>query len=120
MTTLSPVTQLVAAIRSQLGATAPLRPAKGGRPAARGQGAQDLAGLIELRVAQIAADDPQRGRKAFRVFLEAVLLAHFGARVANDARFHQMLDDIQQAMEAEPASRELVEQAVAYLLARQP
>ncbi|HEY0588455.1 MAG TPA: hypothetical protein VGD52_20140 [Pseudoduganella sp.] len=119
MTSLSPVTQLVSVIRSQLGSTAPVRQRRAGRAnAARGAAADDLAGLIELRVAQIAPDDPQRGRKAFRVFLEAVLLAHFGPRVANDARFHQMLDDIQQAMEGDPASSKLVEQAVAHLLAR--
>lgn len=120
MTSLSPVSQLVAAIRTQLGTAAPARRRQAGRATARGQGAPDLAGLIELRVAQIDPDDPQRGRKAFRAFLEAVLLAHFGAGVANDARFHQMLDDIQQAMEADPASSELVAQAVAHLLARQP
>lgn len=119
MTSISPVTQLVAAIRTQLDRTAPARRRRAGAAAASRQAAEGLTGLIELRVAQIAEDDPQRGRKAFRVFLEAVLLAHFGTKVANDARFHQMLDDIQQAMETDPASGKLVEEAIAHLLARQ-
>lgn len=121
--TISPVTQLVAAIQSQLAArTAPGAARKGApRNRARGSGydREGLAGLIELRVAQIAPDDTQRGRKAFRVFLEAVLLSHFGAGLANDPRFYHMLDDIQGTLEADPACAALVADAVAHLLARQ-
>ncbi|SFV16627.1 hypothetical protein [Pseudoduganella namucuonensis] len=126
MAKLSPVNQLVTAIQSQLtGRVAqgrPRKPAgKGGDKAARrdGYAPAGLPELIELRVAQIAPDDPNRGRKAFRVFLEAVLLSHFGAGLANDARFYQMLDDVQDAMEADPASGALVEEAIGHLLSRQ-
>ena len=64
---------------------------------------------------QIGADDPQRGRKAFRVFLEAVLLSHFGEALVADPKFFQLVDEVQGSLEADPASSELVASAVAHL-----
>lgn len=87
------------------------------RPVASGWYVQEnLASLIELRVAQIARDDAQRGRKAFRVFLEAVLLSQLGEQLLNDPKFFQLVDDIQFAMEAEPGCRLLIDSAIAQLL----
>lgn len=123
MTTMNPVGQLVAVIQSQLAArTAPQGRNSAVRQPTRSarRGQQELTGLIELRVAQISPDDAQRGRKAFRVFLEAVLLAHFGAALANDPRFYQLLDDVQGAMEADPACARLVDAAVGHLLGQAP
>ncbi len=124
------VAQLVAVIQRQLatpaappatagatGAAARNRgAARGSRPAQR-YARENLAALIELRVRQISGDDPQRGRKAFRVFLEAVLLSQFGAGLVNDPQFYQMVDDIQQALEADAGCQALVAQAIAQLLA---
>lgn len=121
MTELNPVGQLVAVIRSRLsertasGRTGRRRAAKSGDTYAQ----EGLADLIGLRVAQIGLDDPQRGAKAFRIFLDAVLLSHFGSALANDPRFHQMVDDIQRAMDADPATHVLIEEAIAQLLAPQ-
>jgi hypothetical protein len=78
---------------------------------------QNLAGLIEVRIKQIARDDPQRGRKAFRVFLEAVLLSHFGERMLADPQFYQLLDDVQRAMQADPDCAAMIDSAIAQLLA---
>lgn len=114
--TLSPVGQLVAVIQAQLApraATASSKTARGKRSDTYRQ--EGLAGLIELRVRQIAPDEPQRGRKAFRVFLEAVLLAHFGEELLNDPKFFQMVGDIQSAMEADEGCRKLVDRAIAHL-----
>ncbi len=86
----------------------------GGSPYAPGK----LEQLIELRIRQLGRDDPQRGRKAFRVFLEAVLLSHFGDELVNDPQFYQMVDDVQQAMECEPAVAQMVGQAIEHLLAK--
>ncbi len=117
------VSQLVATIRAQLAGRAP--PAASGRTG-RGRGeaaardryaSEGLGQLIALRVRVIGRDDPARGRKAFRVFLEAVLLSELGAGLANDARFHQLIDDVQRAMEGDPACQLLVDQAIAQLLA---
>lgn len=117
------VAQLVRVIQHQLGVRAPVAAATSGveqrrrSPAVHERHAPDqLAALIASRVRQIGPDDPQRGRKAFRVFLEAVLLAHFGSGMLNDARFFQMVDDIQLAMETDASTRVLVTQAIEQLL----
>jgi hypothetical protein len=114
------VAQLVSVIQNQLAARAPAgaagRKNTAGAPAAERYAQENLGALVELRVKQIARDDPQRGRKAFRVFLEAVLLSHFGAGLVNDPRFFQMVDDIQLAMEADAQCRDLVASAIEQLL----
>lgn len=121
------VGELVAVIRSQLavrpGGAAPepvrARPVKGS-PAGSRYSDSRLAGLIEVRVRQIDRDEPQRGRKAFRVFLEAVLLAHFGEELVNDPRFFQMVDEVQGALEADAACKAMIDTAIAHLLSAQP
>lgn len=117
------VAQLVSVIQSELAVRTP--PAATGRQRGGTTASslsdryteQNLGALVELRVRQIARDDPQRGRKAFRVFLEAVLLSQLGAGLVNDPRFFQMVDDIQLTMEADPQCSELVAEAIAQLLA---
>jgi hypothetical protein len=124
MSSISSVNQLVSVIQAQLAARAPAsaagkRRGAGVRVAADDRYAQENLGpLIELRVRQIARDDPQRGRKAFRVFLEAVLLSHFGGALVNDPRFFQMVDDVQHAMEADAQCGELVASAIEQLLSQ--
>lgn len=119
------VTDLVSLIQAQLTAraqkAAPAARANVRKSAAATQRyAQDnLARLIEVRVNQIGRDDPQRGRKAFRVFLETVLLSHFGESLVNDARFFQMVEDVQAAMEADPACATLIGRAIDHLLSNE-
>lgn len=121
---IAPVTQLVTLIKTQLNSAAPAQKRNGlamprATAAVDEYAAHKLGGVIQLRVKQIAHDDPQRGRKAFRVFLEAVLLSHFGDALANDPKFYQVLDDIQSAMENDTASAVLVERAIGHLLAQE-
>ncbi|SFG88967.1 hypothetical protein SAMN05518865_12186 [Duganella sp. CF458] len=119
VTSIGGVRDLVSLIRGQL---AP-RMQKAAQAPARARAAQAqrqddvLAGLIETRVRAIRRDDPQRGRKAFRVFLEALLLSELGEGLLADPRFFQLLDDVQAALEADEGSRALVEQAIGQLLA---
>jgi hypothetical protein len=122
MTSIGPLNRLVATIATQLAQTQ----APAGAPAARRKGRpgvqggpprQDLAALIALRVQAIDRDDPQRGRKAFRVFLEAVLLSQFGEQLINDPQFHQLVDGIQAALDADPQTHAMVRDAIAALLA---
>jgi len=115
------VAQLVRVIQTQLSARA--APAAGGKKAVAGVAAgrdryaqENLASLIELRVRQIARDDPNRGRKAFRIFLEAVLLSQFGEGLVNDPRFFQMVDDVHLAMEGDAHCSALVARAIEQLL----
>lgn len=126
------IDHLVAAIQAQLSARTPNTavskaagsagkaagsPVRATRKVAAGRYAQkNLAGLIELRINRIASDDPQRGRKAFRVFLEAVLLSQLGESLVNDAKFFQMVDDVQCALEADAACGAMVASAIAQLL----
>lgn len=132
------VAQLVQVIQQQLaagpaagagaaGAASTGRVSKTGKPAtgkaalmrqqAPRYAASRLAELIGLRVRHIDPDDPQRGRKAFRVFLEAVLLSRLGEGLVNDPRFFQLVDDIQLAMEADGPTKALVARAIDQLLA---
>lgn len=118
------VNQLVTAIRSQLTGRLPPATGKGAallkpaRPSDR-YAEENLSALIELRIGQIGPDDPQRGRKAFRVFLEAVLLSHFGEQLVNDTKFHQLVDEVQGALERDPSSSAMVGSAIDHLLSRQ-
>jgi hypothetical protein len=122
MTSIGSLSRIVATIATQL---AQARPAAG-VTAARGRertgvrgGAQpqDLAALVALRVRSIDRDDPQRGRKAFRVFLEAVLLSRFGEQLLGDPQFHQLVDGIQTALDADPQTHAMVRDAIDALLA---
>jgi len=123
MTGIASVGQLVAVIQAQFaartraatGRAAPRQPRT-----ARERDAGPLQALIELRVRQIGADDPGRGRKAFRVFLESVLLAELGEELNADPRFHQLVDDVQRALEADKRCAPLVRDAITYLLGGKP
>lgn len=121
MSSVGPIDQLVSVLRAQLAAkpAAPARSAASGRSReAAGSRYDDknLMALIELRVKAIDGKDPQRGRKAFRVFLEAVLLSQFGEAMINDPKFYQLVDDVHAALESSSATAPLVEAAVDDLL----
>lgn len=113
------VSQLVAIIRGELSASAatPVKPRTQLSADKKKTGeTKNLNTLIGQRIKGIDPNDPQRGRKAFRVFLESVLLSHLGENLINDPKFYQMVDDIQHAMESDPAVSIQIESAVAHLL----
>jgi hypothetical protein len=112
------VNELVSVIRSRLGAAERVtaRPAAGQSASGRRFTDRGITALIETRVRQIGREDPQRGRKALRVFLEVVLLNYLGEQLMHDPRFYQLLDDVQGALESDPSSAALVKQAVEHLL----
>lgn len=122
-TPIAGVGQLVAVIRSELGKAAGAgavasQPGRKAASAGSRYAEENLAGLIEVRIRQIGRDDPQRGRKAFRVFLETVLLSSFGEQMVADPKFHQIVDDVQRAMEMQPACASMIDEAIKQLLAR--
>jgi hypothetical protein len=112
---LDPANQLAALIRVQVaqlrkrqGASrASAQGAPSGGEAAEGK---DLAAVVAERIRAIPGDDPQRERKAFRLFLETVLVSELGPSIANDPSFAVMVDHVQQQMESDAqlaqASRE--------------
>lgn len=112
----SRTTQLVGLLREQLAKSADntVR-ARTGTPLQEVTNLQ-VSELIALRVAKISRDDPDRGRKAFRIFVEGVLIGHFGDHVARDPKFHQLVDDVQAQMEGSPGVAPLVRKAIAHLL----
>lgn len=77
---------------------------------------QDAATLAALRVQAISPDDPQRARKAFRVFLESVLLAELGADLVNDPAFSGMVDDVHRHMEEDAELAPALAEAARQLL----
>jgi hypothetical protein len=99
VTTIDPRQSLVAALQSQL---APLRQRARARPSAApataGAG-QAAAASMAQRLEAIPAADPDRRRKAVRVYLESELAREFGAPLLNDPQFPQMLDAIQDQMQ---------------------
>ncbi|MFG0227310.1 hypothetical protein [Achromobacter sp. 413638] len=69
------------------------------------------------RVSALESDDPERERKAFRYFLEAALLSELGAGLINDPKFHQLVDIVQQRMQAQPDLLAASQKAARLLLA---
>ena len=108
MDPLDPAQQLAALIRVQV---ASLRRRQGGGRAASAPAAapadsasaqQDLSAIVAQRIRAIPRDDPQRERKAFRLFLETVIVAELGTALVNDPSFAVMIDHVQRQMESDP------------------
>jgi hypothetical protein len=114
---LGPVQQIVAAIRAEMagrvqagGARKPAQTKAAGRTPSR------AGSLIAERVRALDPTDPERGRKAFRIFLESVLLAELGEELINDHGFYELVDQVQRTMEASPQIAAAMSKAVARLL----
>ncbi len=114
---IGPVQQIVAAIRAEMagrvqtGAAPRRTTAKPARKPASRSGS-----LIADRVRALDPADPDRGRKAFRIFLESVLLAELGEELINDHGFYQLVDQVQRTMEDSPQISAAMSKAVARLL----
>jgi hypothetical protein len=122
MTGINSVQQIVATIRAEMASRVAQGGVRGLKPElkrpARPKAAvgSRMGGLINQRVAALDPADPQRGRKAFRIFLESVLLGEFGEELMNDPAFYQMVDDVQQLMEGDARVTAAIDKAVASLL----
>jgi hypothetical protein len=121
MTAIGGVQHIVAAIRAEISSRAQAgAPGRAGTPARQARAkpapASRMGRLINQRVKALDPDDPQRGRKAFRIFLESVLLDELGEDLINDHSFYQLVDQVQQAMEADPRTSQAIGKAVAVLL----
>ena len=57
-----------------------------------------VSSTLAHRIQSIAPDDPDRRRKAVRLFLQAELLREFGAALLNDPQLGAMLDAVQEQM----------------------
>lgn len=127
MTRIDSAAQLAALIRQQIATSREAVPLRGrqpqtatGRAASKpgGQPGATVQATIAQRVAAIDPDDPDRPRKAFRVFLEAVLLSELGQHLADDPAFYQLVSDVQQQMQADPRLAAAIDRASAALLGK--
>jgi hypothetical protein len=102
----------IASLRDRKGA----RQAAGKRPAASAERQGDVAADVAARIRSVDAADPDRERKAFRMFLEAVLISELGAKIAEDPQFAAMVEHVQGSMEADPEIARAAQQAARVLL----
>lgn len=123
MAAISNVQQIVASIRAEMAQrVTPGEQAVQQKRRARPKPASPAQSrsLISQRVQALDPADPQRGRKAFRIFLESVLLNELGEELINDNAFYQMVDHVHQTMEQDPKIAAAIDKAVASLLALPP
>lgn len=73
--------------------------------------------MVALRVRALSPDDPQRQRKAFRLFLESVLMQTFGRERIDGIAFDQMVDAVMQRMEGDEELHTALREAGDLLLA---
>ena len=125
--------QLTAFIRAEFAAQARNRaPARksggpivangsGETPASEAEGGsvhdRSIQKLVALRVRALSPDDPQRQRKAFKIFLESVLIQELGRARVDQRRFDEMVDEVLRRMEADETLKSAVQDAGALLLA---
>jgi len=113
--------RLAEILRRQIGELRSGRPSPrlsaGDKPGTGHGQVQTLAQVIARRLHAIDAADPDRRRKAFKVFLESVLLAELGDELVNDPAFYQLVEQVQAQMHNDSGLREAMAQAADWLLA---
>ena len=124
MNAISNVQAIVATIRAELaqrvsGGQASAMQAQKKRARGKSSPVPTASSLIGERVKALDPADPQRGRKAFRIFLESVLLNELGQELINDNAFYQMVDQVHKTMEQDEKIAGAIEQAVTSLLSGQ-
>ncbi|GAB2842925.1 hypothetical protein GCM10027277_07790 [Pseudoduganella ginsengisoli] len=117
MPAISSVQQIVATLRAEMADHVARRHrAAGTRVPASPSAQAPMGSLISQRVQALDPDDPRRNSKAFRIFLESVLLSEFGMELINDHAFYRMVDQVQEQMEQDPRIADAIGRAVESLL----
>jgi hypothetical protein len=120
MAAIDPSDGLAAAARAQLAAARARGVARSGqRPSAAegGRNACAVAPALQRRIAAIPSEDPDRPRKAVRIYLESELAREFGAGLLNDPGFPALLEAVQQRMEEDEQTAGAVQALGRLLLA---
>ena len=130
MTTIAPGQRLDTGLRTGLAgtrerasapaSTAPSTAASPTRSEAAQRQPHTLSASLVRRIAAIAPDDPERPRKAVRLYLEGELAREFGAGLLNDPDFPALLDAVQQRMQEDAQTAGAVEALGRLLLAGRP
>jgi hypothetical protein len=78
------------------------------RPRAAADRAPDWLARVAQALAAIDRDDPQRQRRAFRAYLQAVLARECRIDRVEDPAFEALVDRVQDTMEADPRLRKAI------------
>ena len=117
MTTIDPRQALLAAMQQQ---AARLRERSALPRAASTTAAQATTSALAQRLQAIAPQDPQRQRKAARIYLESELAREFGADLVTDPAFTQMVDAVHDQMRQDSEVAAALDAAGELLLANPP
>lgn len=102
------------------GPGAPAKTTPTGQPgvgkSAQGTGQRDVAALVFRRIRFIEPTDPDRRRKAFRIFIESMLLVELGDELINDPKFYELVDEVESRMRGEPSLVKSIDDAADLLL----
>ena len=120
MFSIDPNSRLVSLIRHQGAALREKAPPSHDAGTARQRQQEPLISGQSMirRIAGIASDDPQRQRKAFRIFLESTLLSELSPTLMNDPDFYAMVDTVQEQMESDTDLLQAIRTAADLLLKR--
>ena len=102
-------------LQADLAARGVRAPPPAGAASAAPRATADVAALALERIRSLSTDDPDRRRKALRVYLETTLLHAFGPQLALDSGFTQLLDAVQSRMAADPQIAAVADRAAALL-----
>lgn len=121
MSPIDRTSKLLAHIRTQAAAwkrAAPATRSAGGRaPAGSGAApARDWLAEVAVEVAAIPRDLPDRRRRAFRCYLQALLARECGIQSVHAREFQDLVDRVVGTMEANPKLREAMAAAGESLL----
>jgi hypothetical protein len=122
MTSIGPINSLLAEIRAQALARRRRRPGPGTlavsdeRSEAASETSQDWSAVIARSVAAIDPNDPQRHRRAFRAYLQAVLAKECGFLSSDVPGFQALVDEVQESMELDPRLQQAMNAAGRLLL----
>ena len=72
--------------------------------------------VILQRVRTIDRDDPDRRKKAFRIFLESILADELGKDLLNDPAYHRIVEDVYGTMAGNAHLAPAINKAGEYLL----
>jgi hypothetical protein len=102
MSSIDPSERLATLLRNQVSALRGRSAAmqRSAAPASSPPG-QAAASVAAQRIQSLSPDDPDRKKKALRIYLESVLLQEFGANLVHDPSFAEMVDAVQQQMQAD-------------------
>jgi len=117
MTTISPLQQILAQIRTALAErtrTAPQRGSEARAPTPADR-LKELQGNIRSGLAALDLRSVEGRSSARRVFLESVLLSEFGARLANDPKFPELVAQVQAAIDDQESLRKQLDHLVTQL-----